>query len=148
MSKNNLRVGIIYVFLGCILAIYSISQAESKLNALLFGFAFALIPPGLMMIVKFFYWTRPKNTLRYQEKISQEKIMLHDELQVKLRDKSGCITFLFGLLISSISIVMFSILNALDILINNRLFIIYLGVYFILQILIYLITYYKLSKRY
>ena len=92
MSKNNLKIGIIYVFLGIILAIYSISQVESKLNALLFGFAFALITPGLLMIIKFFYWTRPKNILRYQEKISQEKIMLHDELQVKLRDKSGRIT--------------------------------------------------------
>lgn len=74
--------------------------------------------------------------------------MLHDELQVKLRDKSGRITFLFGLLIGSISIFIFSILNALDIVISNRLFIIYLGLYFILQILIYLITYYKLSRRY
>ena len=148
MSKNNLKICIIYVFLGIILAIYSISQVESKLNALLFGFAFALITPGLLMIIKFFYWTRPKNILRYQEKISQEKIMLHDELQVKLRDKSGRITFLFGLLISSISIFIFSILNALDIVISNRLFIIYLGLYFILQILIYLITYYKLSRKY
>lgn len=148
MSKNNLKIGIIYVFLGIILAIYSISQVESKLNALLFGFAFALITPGLLMIIKFFYWTRPKNILRYQEKISREKIMLHDELQVKLRDKSGRITFLFGLLISSISIFIFSILNALDIVISNRLFIIYLGLYFILQILIYLITYYKLSRKY
>lgn len=148
MSKNNLKIGIIYVFLGIILAIYSISQVESKLNALLFGFAFALITPGLIMIIKFFYWTRPKNIPRYQEKISQEKIMLHDELQVKFRDKSGRITFLFGLLIGSISIFIFSILNALDIVISNRLFIIYLGLYFILQILIYLITYYKLSRRY
>ena len=148
MSKNNLKIGIIYVFLGIILAIYSISQVESKLNALLFGFAFALITPGLIMIIKFFYWTRPENIPRYQEKISQEKIMLHDELQVKLRDKSGRITFLFGLLIGSISIFIFSILNALDIVISNRLFIIYLGLYFILQILIYLITYYKLSRRY
>ena len=55
MSKNNLKIGIIYVFLGIILAIYSISQVESKLNALLFGFAFALFSEFLTLYFGFSY---------------------------------------------------------------------------------------------
>ena len=35
MSKNNLKVGVIYVLLGCLLAVYAILTPESKLNSLL-----------------------------------------------------------------------------------------------------------------
>jgi hypothetical protein len=148
MSKNNLKVGVIYVLLGCLLAVYAILTPESKLNSLLFGFAFALITPGLMMIGKFFYWSRPENIPKYQEKIRRENIILHDELQVKLRDRSGRITFLFGLCAISASMVVFSILGALDIVASSRLIIFYLAGYIVFQIITYLFIYYKLSKRY
>lgn len=148
MSKTNLKVGVIYVLLGCLLAVYAILTPESKLNSLLFGFAFALITPGLMMIGKFFYWSRPENIPKYQEKIRRENIILHDELQVKLRDRSGRITFLFGLCAISASMVVFSILGALDIVASSRLIIFYLAGYIVFQIITYLFIYYKLSKRY
>lgn len=148
MSKNNLKVGVIYVLLGCLLAVYAILTPESKLNSLLFVFAFALITPGLMMIGKFFYWSRPENIPKYQEKIRHENIILHDELQVKLRDRSGRITFLFGLCAISASMVVFSILGALDIVASSRLIIFYLAGYIVFQIITYLFIYYKLSKRY
>lgn len=149
MSKNNLKVGIIYALLGCMLVAYALlAEPESKLNSLLFGFGFALIAPGLVMIGKFIYWNRPENLPKYQEKIRQENINLHDELKVKMRDKSGYLAFIFGLCAISFSMVIFSILGALDIVTSSRLIILYLAGYFIIQIIAYLVFYIKLSKRY
>lgn len=58
MSKNDFKVGIVYVLLGSLLAVYALmAEPESKLNPLLFGFGFSLITPGLMLIGKFIYFT-------------------------------------------------------------------------------------------
>lgn len=62
---------------------------NTKLDSLLCGFTGVGIDPGLMIIFKYFYWNKPENKKRYQEKSEKEAIELHDELNIKLRDKSG-----------------------------------------------------------
>ena len=133
MKKSNLIVGILYLIAGiaCLLAALF---TESKLNSLLFGFSGAGIGPGLLMICKYFYWTSPKNRGRYQERLENERIELHDELKEKVRDKSGRYAYVLGLFVISISMVVFSVLGALEIIDHSRMIVLYLGGYMIFQI--------------
>ena len=147
MKKSNLIVGILYLIAGiaCLLAALF---TESKLNSLLFGFSGAGIGPGLLMICKYFYWTSPKNRGRYQERLENERIELHDELKEKVRDKSGRYAYVLGLFVISISMVVFSVLGALEIIDHSRMIVLYLGGYMIFQIVAGIVIFNRIIKKY
>ena len=86
MKKSNLITGFIYLIAGVILLLIAIFT-NTKLDSLLCGFAGVGIGPGLMIIFKYFYWNKPENKKRYQEKSEKEAIELHDELNIKLSKK-------------------------------------------------------------
>ena len=88
MKKNNLLIGIMYIIVGVLFFLVA-TLTDSKLDSLLFGFAGAGIAPGIMMIYRYFYWNKPGNKERYAERMENEKIEQHDEMKIKLRDKSG-----------------------------------------------------------
>ena len=75
-----------------------------------------------------------KNKEKYQEKIEAEEIEQQDELKQRLRDKADRYTYLIGLLITILSIIVYSVLGALNIM-NTEHILIYLGVYLISQVL-------------
>ncbi len=93
MKKNYLNKGIVIVLAGCCFLVAAVFT-ESALDGLLWGFAGGALGPGIGMIIKYFYWSSPKNNERYKEIQEQEDINLHDELNEKLRDKSGRISYL------------------------------------------------------
>ncbi len=147
MKKNNLFVGILYFLVGvaCLLIGWLF---ETKLESLLFGFASGSICGGAVMLWKYYYWTRPENRTKYLEKTENETIELNDERKTKLRDKSGRYAYIIGLLVISVSIVLFSILGSLDIIKNSRLIILYLGGLLVFQYMIGLVIYNHLSNKY
>ena len=147
MKKNNLFVGILYCLVGvaCLLIGWLF---ETKLESLLFGFAGGSICGGAVMLWKYYYWTRPENRTKYLEKTENENIELNDERKTKLRDKSGRYAYIIGLLVISVSIVLFSILGSLDMIKNSRLIILYLGGLFVFQYMIGLVIYNHLSNKY
>ena len=83
MKKSHLLTGIAYVIAGAILLLVSL-PVETRLGSLLFGFGFACLVPGLVMVCKYFYWNAPENRARYQEKLDQERVELRDELNQRL----------------------------------------------------------------
>ena len=101
-----------------------------------------------MIIYRYFYWNKPGNKERYAERMENEKIEQHDELKIKLRDKSGRYAYIFGLVAVSISIVAFSILGQLEIIDNSRMIIFYLGGYLIFQYIIGVVIFNHLLKKY
>lgn len=147
MKKSNLLEGIMFILGGTIL-LCVVLLTDSVLNSLLIGLAAGAICSGIVMTCKYFYWTTPNNKERYQEKIANEKIELHDELKTKLRDRSGRYAYVIGLMTVSVSIVIFSILGKLEIIDNSRLIVLYLGGYLIFQIAIGIIIFKKLLKKY
>lgn len=147
MKKNNLFIGIGYMLLGIALLFISL-QFNTKLDSLLFGFSGACIGPGVMLIFKYYYWNLPKNKNKYNERIENENIELHDERKEKLRDKSGRYAYILGLVVVSLSIFAFSILGKLEIVQNSKLIIFYLGGYGIFQLIIGVIIFRHLSKKY
>lgn len=146
--KNNILItGIGFLFVGIILLLITL-LTDSVLDDLLFGFAFATICSGIITIGKYFYWNLPKNKERYQEKIENENIEMHDELKVKLRDRSGRIAYVFGLMVISISIVIFSILGKLEMVADSRTIVLYLGGYLVFQIMVQIVFYRKMMQKY
>lgn len=147
MKKGNLLIGLLYFGIGIICLITSL-LVETKLESLLFGFAGAGISGGTVMLWKYYYWTKPENERKYQEKLEAENIDLQDERKTKLRDKSGRYAYIVGLAVISVSIVVFSILGSLNLIPNPKLIILYLGGLFVFQYIIGLVIYSHLSNKY
>lgn len=147
MKKSNLFAGLIYILLGVACLVLSL-LFDSRLNDLLFGFAGAGIIPGLMMVVKYLYWTFPKNRDRYTERLDNRNIELQDERKQQLRDKSGRYAYLLGLAVVSLSIVTIAILGHLELIPNFRFMVIYLFAYFVFQYVVGIIIFNHLNNKY
>lgn len=147
MKKSNLITGVFYVLFGA--ACLSVALLiETKLEGILWGFAGAGICPGILMICKYFYWSSPKNKERYEERLENERIEMHDELKTKIRDKAGRYTYSLGLLVVCFSIMIFGILGSLEVISNARLIVIYLGGYLLFQVIAGIVIFNRLLKKY
>ena len=147
MKKSNLITGILYVLFGVVCVIVAL-LVETKLEGILWGFAGAGIFPGLMMIFKYFYWSSPKNRVRYEERLENERIEIHDELKTKVRNEAGRHTYSLGILVICFSILAFGILGALEIIDNTRMIVLYLSGYLLFQIIAGIVIFNKLMKKY
>ena len=67
---------------------------------------------------------------------------------MKLRDRSGRYAYLAGLAVLALSIVVFSLLDAWEVIAGGRLIMLYLGAYFLFQILIGLVFFRRLRRKY
>ena len=104
--------------------------------------------PGIMMICKYFYWSSPKNKEQYEERLENDRIEQHDELKTKIRDRAGRYAYGIGLVVICFSILVFSILGALEVIDNARMIILYLSGYLMFQIITGIIIFNKLMKKY
>ena len=147
MKKNYLGQGIVLVFVGICFILVAVFT-ENAMDSLLWGFAGGALGPGIARIIQYFYWSAPKNERRYQEIQEQEDINLHDELNEKLRDKSGRITYRIGLFIICISEVVFSVLGEIGIITNHKIIVLYLFGLLVIQIVIGKVVYRLLQNRY
>ena len=147
MKKNCLNRGIICVLAGICFVLVAVFT-ESVFDGLLWGFAGGALGPGIGMIIQHFYWSAPKNQERYREIQEQEDINLHDELNEKLRDKSGRIAYNIGLLIICISEIVFSILGKTGVITDHKIIVLYLFSLFVFQILVGNVVYHQLRRKY
>ena len=147
MKKGNLITGILYVLFGVACLIIAL-LSEAKLDGILWGFSGAGIGPGIMMICQYFYWSSPKNKERYEERLENERIELHDELKTKIRDRAGRYTYNLGLLVICFSILAFGILGALEVIDTARTIVLYLGGYLLFQVIAGVVIFNKLMKKY
>jgi len=147
MKKDNLIMGLAFFISGISLLIF-ILFFDTRLNSLLSGYATTGIVFGGFTLWKYYYWTRPENMDKYNEKIETENIELKDERKEMLRNKSGRYAYILGFLVLSASIVIFSIFGALEIIENADLMVIYLGGFTVFQYIIGIVIYRYLSKKY
>ncbi len=147
MKKNELIIGICYLIAGTA-SLFLALFTETKLDGLFYGFSGAGIVPGGMMIYKYFYWTSPKNKDRYMEKLEDIKIERHDELKEKVRGKSARYSYTIGLYVISFSSVLFAILDALEIIDNGEIFVLFLAGYLVFQLIIGSVLFKQFMKKY
>lgn len=135
MKKSNLITGLIYLIVG--ISCFIIQNIfETGLDSILIGLTGAGVGGGAVMLWKYYYWTRPKNQKEYEDLVEDRTIDLQDERKEKIRDKSGRYAYILGLIILSISILVFSVLGSLDIINNSQLIVLYLGIFLIFQYII------------
>ena len=147
MKQSYLNRGIVCVLVGICFVLAAV-LTESALDGLLWGFAGGALGPGIGLIISHFYWSAPKNQERYREIQEQNDINLHDELNEKLRDKSGRIAYLTGLYIICISVVAFSILGKMGVITDHKIIVLYLFGLFVFQVVIGNAVYLQLRKKY
>ena len=147
MKKNYLNNGIILVLAGICFVLAAVFT-ESAIDGLLWGFAGGALGPGIGRIIQYLYWSAPKNQERYQEIQERKDIAFHDELNEKLRDKSGRIAYNIGLLIICISVMVFAILGKAGIITDHKAIVLYLYGLFVFQIIVGNVVYRQLKKKY
>ena len=147
MKKSYLNKGIIFVLVGICFALAAI-LTESALDGLLWGIAGGALGPGIGMIARYLFWSKPQNQERYKEILEQEDINVHDELNEKLRDKSGRIAYNVGLSLICISVVVFSILGKVGMITDHKIIVLYLFGLLIVQYVTGIVAFNQLRKKY
>lgn len=147
MKKSNLIIGSINLLVGISFFIIQ-NRFETGLDSILIGLTGAGIGGGIIMLWKYYYWTRPENQEKYEVRLEDRTIELNDERKRKLRDQSGRYAYILGLIVLLLSIWVFYILGSLDIIDNTQLIILYLGGYLFFQYVIGIVIYRYLSKKY
>lgn len=146
MKKSQLIIGIIYTLLGLAILLAAIFT-DTKIG-ILYGIGGALTGPGLAMMGKYFYWSRPKNRQRYEERLENERIEMNDELKQKLRDRSGRYAYMLGLVTVSLSLFVIGILESLGLIGDSLPLVWYLSAYLIFQIIAGIVIFNRLLKKY
>ena len=147
MNKNTLYVGLAYTALGAALRAAAF-LGEYAYEALLWGFGGGSMGSGLATLWRYFYWTRPANTAKYQERVLTEKIESHDERKIMLRDKSGRIVSVIMLFVFLGLICICSALTVFGIMMPvSRYLVIIFSLLIFLQLFLSTIVFNYLSKR-
>ncbi|MCM1542200.1 MAG: hypothetical protein NC121_13200 [Blautia sp.] len=146
MKKSYLVESMAFLFGGLFLLGVAL-LTDTVLDSLLIGLASGALCAGIVNTFRYFYWKAPANTGRYEERLARERIELHDELKVKLRDRSGRYAYILGSGVICVSIVVFSILGKLEIVGDSRLIVLYLGGYLAFQGVMGSVIYRHLLKK-
>jgi len=147
MKKNNLLVSILYVIWG-IANLLAALYTETKLDGIFFGLAGAGIVPGLLILYRYFYWKSPKHSHRYQELLENERIERKDELKEKVRGLAARYAYTLGIFVTSFAMLAFSILGSLDVTVDYRVIVLYLGCFLAFQGIAGVVIYNRLMKKY
>jgi hypothetical protein len=147
MKKGFLMEGTGLALLGAAFILAAL-LTDSALESLLWGFGGAALAPGLVMTVRYLYWSAPGKESRFRELQERKDIERGDELNEKLRDKSGRIAYLAGLLILVVSEVVFAVLGKMGLVKDYRIFVPYLFGLLVMQILIGMAAFHLLKRQY
>ena len=147
MKKSNLWCALAYALLGLAILLAGLVW-KPRLSSLMVGFGAGMLGSGAMQLVRYRKWTRPENAEAYRAKLEEEQIDLRDERKAMLRDRSGRYAWLLGMLLCALSILVFGVLGALEIVENSRMMILFLAAYFIVQYGAGVFFYRRLEKKF
>ncbi len=145
MKKSNLWTGICY----CLVGLGFLGAAvltESRMESLLYGLTGASFGPGIMMILRYFYWNRPENREAYRVQSELVQISQQDERNIQLRQKAGWYTYVLGRYIVIGAMAVVSILGVYGVVAQFRQIVLWLAGYLILQIGAYCLILNRLLK--
>ena len=149
MKKSYLRSGLGMIVLGLCFLAAGIFW-DTPLDSLFCGFFGAFAFSGAAQVWKYIKWTKLETADSYQRHVEEEQIELRDERKEMLRNKSGRIAYILGLLAAAASIVVFSFLGELGVVEEHasRLVILFLAGYALFQFLAGVIIYRLLEAKY
>ena len=148
MKKSDLWTGVVFILTGllCLAAVF----LNTPVSSLFGGLCGAFTVPGVMQVYKYRKYTSPKHAAEYRERLEQEQIDLRDERKEMLRNKSGRIAYILGLLVLAVSMTAFSFLGKLGIVEESaaRLLIFFLAGYLLFQLFAGILVYGLLETKY
>jgi hypothetical protein len=147
MKKSSLYTGFTFLLIGLLFGIFALFS-NTKLESQLWGFSGAGVAGGSVGLWKYYFWSHPKNKIKYKDRLENETIELCDERKEKFRNQSGRYAYIVGLGITCISIVIFSLLESLEIIHHTKILILYLFGYFVFQYIVGIIIFWHLNKKY
>lgn len=147
MKRSNFWCGLIYALLGLVCLLAGLLW-ETRLGSLIVGFGSGMLGSGIVQLARYRKWTRPENREVYRQRLEEEQIELRDERKAMLRDRSGRYAYVLGLLLCGLSILVFGVLGALDVVENARLIVLFLAAYILVQYGAGVWFYRRLSKKY
>ena len=149
MKKSYLWTGVGMIVLGlcCLLAALLL---DTPLDSVLCGLFGAFTGPGVIQVYKYVKWTKLETPDSYQRHLEEAQIELRDERKEMLRNKSGRIAYVIGLLAAAVSMTAFSVLGTLGIVSEaaSRLMILFLAGYMLFQFAAGRIVYRLLARKY
>lgn len=147
MKKTNLYLGILLLFIGFV-CLSAASGLKSGAEGLLPGLAGVGIGGGIIVLFRFLYWSNPKNQDKYKEKTGKENQDFFDQRKAALWDKAAKYAYVTGAVVIAVSIVIFSIWESLDKTANFLPLITYLTGFMLFQIVIGILIFSYLNKKY
>lgn len=147
MKKINFVLGITLTLAGIVFLSVAL-LSETKMDGLLSGAGGACIALGVMMTYMYMHWNSPNNKERFERMMEREEIERQDELKEKIRGKSAQYTYAIGLYVISFSVVLFAVLDSFGVIEDGLIFVYYLTGILILQIIVGLLTFHSLMKKY
>lgn len=147
MKKSNLYTGIALLCIGTLFGVMA-AFTDTRLESLFWGMLGGGLGGGGSLLWKYIYWSRPGNKARYQARLENEAIELKDERKEKFRNQSGRYAYILGLITACLSIIVFSILESLEMIQHARMLILYLGGYVVFQYIAGILIFRYLNKKY
>lgn len=141
MKKSTLYIGLCYLAVGICAILFGLFGPSIENDEIIGAIAGGGIGPGLYMIYKYFYWSKPENKPKYEEKLKKEQIILKDERKIMLREKSARITYIILFFLLAILIPVFTIMNV------NRIVIITLSIIWVFIYVCGIVIFRILDKR-
>ena len=149
MKKSYLWSGL-GMIAGGILFLLAALLLETPLDSLFCGFFGAFTGPGVIQVYKYVKWTKLETPDSYQRHLEEEQIELRDERKEMLRNKSGRMAYILGLVLMSGSIVAFTILGKLGVVREESadLMVFFLAALLVVEFVSGILIYRRLEKQY
>ena len=147
MEKKYLYLAIVFVLIGFLLIMIALF-ADVKMEGIIAGFGGGLLGPGIVRILRYRHWNKPEHREEYQKRMEMEQINLHDELNVKLRDRAGKYAYWLNLIVTCAGILVLTALDDLEILTVDTWIFKCLAGYLTFQAFSYFLIFYKLQDKY
>lgn len=147
MKKNTLITGILLLLIG-VAALGAAVIFQNNMNGLFYGLGGAGCALGIGNIISYFYWSSDKNKKRYEELLENKSIEVNDELNSKIRDRSGRITCNIGFAAACITAILLEILECLGLISGSYLTVMVLCGFLIFQIITYIFVFSSIKKQF
>ncbi len=145
--KSNLQVLIMQLPIGILFLLISI-LFETKLSDLFIKLGVIWFMVGIIGVIIHIYNILPKNREKYQQEIEDLEIEAKDELNTKILYDASTKTFVLGMVIWSITLVVVIILKELEINISHTAILFYIFIYLVSQVAFLMAYISYLQKKY
>lgn len=147
MKKRDLIVSILYILWGTANLLAALLM-DTKLDGIFSGMAGAGIVPGVLMLIRYFYWKAPGHAQEYAARLESERIERYDELKEKIRGWTARYVYALSIVVTSVAMLVFGVLYSLDVAVDSYAVVLYLFCFLVLQWIAGAVIFKCLMKKY